>query len=294
MTQTEADRTADAEAADPLLRQVGRIVRAARTTRGMPRRVLSEASGISPRYLAQLEAGHGNISIVLLQRVAEALDLRLVDLLADARSEAEERVLGLFRRADPATQASVVHRLEVAADVPDRARRICLIGLRGAGKSTLGRRAGDVLKIPFVELNRDIEAQGGMPVAEIMALYGPEGYRQLEAEAVRRVAARNDRLILAVAGGIVSAPETYATLLARYHTIWVKASPEEHMARVRGQGDMRPMEGQPRAMEQLRLLLETRMADYARADAQLETSGKTEDQSLKALLKLIRGMGLLD
>lgn len=294
MTEAPRPRRLSGDAIDPLLGHVGRVVRTARTARGMPRRVLSEASGISPRYLAQLESGQGNISIALLQRVARALDLRLVDLLGDPQSRAEQQLLGLFRRADQATRLAVLHRLEVAAEVPDRAHRICLIGLRGAGKSTLGRRAGEALGLPFVELNEDIETQGGMPVAEIMALYGAEGYRQLEAEAVRRVAARNDRLILAVAGGIVSAPETYATLLARYHTIWLKAAPEEHMARVRAQGDIRPMEGQPRAMDQLRALLEARAPDYARADAQLDTSGKTEEQSLQAVLKLIRSKGFLD
>lgn len=294
MTETPVPTRLAAAATDPLLADLGRLVRATRRAKGMPRRVLSEASGISPRYLAQIESGQGNISIALMQRVAAALDLRLVDLLADPQSRAEQQLLSLFRRADRATQQAVIHRLEVAAEVPDRAQRICLIGLRGAGKSTLGRRAGAALDVPFVELNRDIEAQGGMPVAEIMALYGAEGYRQLEAEAVRRVAARDDRLILAVAGGIVSERETYATLLARYHTIWVRTTPEEHMARVRGQGDMRPMEGQPRAMEQLRALLDARSADYARADVQLNTSGKTPDQSLKAMLKLIRDNGFLD
>ena len=281
------------DSVDPLLQRVGRIVRATRAARGMPRRVLSEASGVSPRYLAQLESGQGNISLALMQRVAHALGLRVADLVSDPQGEEERRLTALYRRADRATREAVMHRLEVAAEVPDRAQRICLIGLRGAGKSTLGRRAGEALDVPFVELNKDIEAQGGMPVSEIMALYGGEGYRQLEAEAVRRVAARNDRLILAVAGGIVSEPDTYTTLLTRYHTIWVKAAPEEHMARVRAQGDMRPMEGQPQAMEQLRTLLETRTAEYARADAQLDTSGKTEDQSLKAMLKLIRDRGFL-
>lgn len=282
------------DSADPLLQRVGRIVRAARTAQGMPRRVLSEASGVSPRYLAQLEGGQGNISLALLHRIARALDLRVADLVSDPQGEEERRLVALFRQADRATRESVLHRLEVAADLPDRAQRICLIGLRGAGKSTLGRRAGEALGVPFVELNKDIEAQGGMPVSEIMALYGAEGYRQLEAEAVRRVAARNSRLILAVAGGIVSEADTYSTLLARYHTIWLKAEPEEHMARVRAQGDNRPMDGQPRAMDQLCTLLDARSAEYARADARLDTSGKTEDQSLKAILKLIRGMGILD
>jgi XRE family aerobic/anaerobic benzoate catabolism transcriptional regulator len=278
---------------NPLLLRVGRIVRAARTEKGMPRRVLSEASGISPRYLAQLESGQGNISLALMQRVARALGISVVDLVSDPQREEERRLVMLFRHADQPTRDAVIHRLEVAAEVPDRARRICLIGLRGAGKSTLGRRAGEALGVPFVELNKDIEVQGGMPVPEIMALYGAEGYRQLEAEAVRRVAVRHDRLILAVAGGIVSDPKTYATLLARYHTIWVKASPQEHMARVRAQGDSRPMEGQPRAMEQLRALLEARSTDYARADAQLDTTGRTLEQSLTAMLDLIREKGFL-
>lgn len=288
-----SDQRPPDDSADPLLQRVGRIVRAARTTRGMPRRILSEASGVSPRYLAQIESGQGNISLTLLQRVAQALDLRVADLVSEPQGEEERRLVALFRLADRPTRESVIHRLEVAADLPDRAQRICLIGLRGAGKSTLGRRAAEALGIPFLELNDVIETQGGMPVAEIMALYGAEGYRQLEAEAVRRVAARNDRLILAVAGGIVGEAQTYSTLLARYNTIWLKASADEHMARVRAQGDMRPMEGQPQAMDQLRALLEARTEDYSRADAQLDTSGKTEDQSLKAMLKLIRDRGFL-
>lgn len=279
---------------DDLLGRLGRNVRAARSARRMPRRVLSELSGVSPRYLAQLESGQGNISIGLLHRVSEALDIPLIDLLGDEAHTDELRVMELFRNADENTRASVLHRLEHAAPGPDRAQRICLIGLRGAGKSTLGRGAGETLGMPFVELNKDIELKAGMPVGEIMALYGADGYRQLEAEAVRRVASRHDRLILAVAGGIVSEPETYATLLSRYHTIWVKATPEEHMTRVRAQGDMRPMQGRPEAMVQLRALLEARQDDYNRAQASLETSGRTPDASLSDLLALIRSRGFLD
>lgn len=290
----EASGFTEVSSTDMLLDRLGTRVRAARTARGMPRRELSEASGVSPRYLAQLESGQGNISVALLDRVARALGLELVDLFGDAGNEAEQRLVRLFRHADEATRRAIIQRLEMAADVPDRAQRICLIGLRGAGKSTLGRSAGEALKMPFVELNKDIEIQGGMPVSEIMALYGAEGYRQLEAEAVRRIAARHDRLILAVAGGIVSEPETYGTLLSRFHTIWVRTTPEEHMSRVRAQGDMRPMEGQPRAMDQLRTLLKDRQSDYARADAQLDTSGVTPDESLKALLGLIQAHGFLD
>ncbi|MFK7876111.1 MAG: helix-turn-helix transcriptional regulator [Paracoccaceae bacterium] len=279
---------------DALLMRLGKRVRAARSARGMPRRVLSDVSGVSPRYLAQLESGQGNISITLLQRVVDALDLSLLDVLGEVKDQDETRLVRLFRMADSGTQSAVIQRLEVAAEVPDRAQRICLIGLRGAGKSTLGRKAGKALGLPFIELNKDIELQGGMPVAEIMALYGADGYRQLEAEAVRRVAARHDRLILAVAGGIVSDKDTYATLLARFHTIWVRTSPSEHMARVQDQGDNRPMEGQPKAMEQLCTLLDTRKQDYARAMAQLDTSDQTPEQSAAALQSLIAAHGFLD
>lgn len=249
---------------------------------------------MSPRYLAQLESGQGNISIGLLNRVADALDVALVDLLGDETHADELRLVELFRGADESTRAGVLHRLEQATPGPDRAHRICLIGLRGAGKSTLGRGAGDALGLPFVELNKDIELKAGMPVGEIMALYGADGYRQLEAEAVRRVAARHNRLILAVAGGIVSEPETYATLLSRYHTVWVRATAEDHMHRVRAQGDMRPMSGRPEAMKQLRALLEQRQDAYSRAEAALDTSGRSPEESLTDLLGLIRSRGFLD
>lgn len=278
---------------DDLLTRLGHNVRTARTAQRMPRRVLSDLSSVSPRYLAQLESGQGNISIGLLHRVAQAMGLSLMELLGDEKSQEESRLVDLFRNADDNTRAGVMHRLELSAPAADRAQRICLIGLRGAGKSTLGRAAGKTLGVPFVELNKDIELKAGMPIGEIMALYGADGYRQLEAEAVRRVAGRHNRLILAVAGGIVSEPETYATLLARYHTIWIKASPDEHMNRVRAQGDMRPMRGQPEAMAQLRALLEDRQASYDRSDASLDTSGKSVEASHAELLALIKERGFL-
>lgn len=294
MTETTSQmQREESVSPEPLLLQVGKAVREARAAQGIPRRVLSEKSGVSARYLAQLEGGQGNISITLLEKVSRALGLRLVDILADGASASEQRLVDLFRRVDTATQEAVIRRLEVAAEVPDRAQRICLIGLRGAGKSTLGRMAGKQLDMPFVELNKDIELQAGMPVAEIMALYGAEGYRQLEAEAVRRVAARHDRLILAVAGGIVGDRETYATVLERFHTIWLKAAPDDHMSRVRAQGDMRPMQGQPGAMDQLRGLLAAREGEYGRALAQVDTHGQSVEQSLGDLVALIQARGFL-
>ncbi len=290
----EAASDADREV-EIVIARVGERVRRARDRKGIPRRVLSEKSGVSPRYLAQLEAGEGNISIGLLQRVAHALDHKIEWLVGedDPWSSEALRVADLFRTANARTQARVLATLSPEPVAAARAHRICLVGLRGAGKSTLGRRAGDVLGIPFLELNREIEEQSGMPVEELMALYGQEGYRRLEAQAIDRVIATHDTMILAVAGGIVAEPETYNVLLSKFHTIWVKATPAEHMARVREQGDTRPMAGNPEAMEQLRSILTAREALYERALAKLDTSGRTEDESLDEMLALIRSHDFL-
>ncbi len=273
-----------------LIARVGERVRKARERKGIPRRVLSEISGVSPRYLAQLEAGEGNISIGLLQRVASALDHRIEWLMTEEDPWSSEalHVADLYRSANTETRARVMHLLRPESAAELRAQRICLLGLRGAGKSTLGQKAGEALNIPFVELNREIEEQSGMPVNEVMALYGQEGYRKLEAQAVTRVIQTHDTMILAVAGGIVAAPDTYTTLLNRFHTIWVKASPTEHMDRVRAQGDTRPMAGNPEAMADLKSILTSREALYEKAQVSLDTSGKTTAQSLQDLLALIR------
>ncbi len=273
-----------------LIVRAGERVRRARERKGIPRRVLSEMSGVSPRYLAQLESGEGNISIGLLQRVALALDHRIEWLVGDEDPWTSDamRVADLFRSATSQVQERVLAELSPESVENLRAHRICLIGLRGAGKSTLGADLGSTLSIPFVELNRDIEEQAGMPVSEVMALYGQDGYRKLEAQAIDRIIATHDTMVLAVAGGIVAEPETYKRLLNHFHTIWLKASPEEHMSRVRAQGDERPMAGNPEAMDQLRSILRSREALYDKALAHLDTSGKTEKASLKELLSLVK------
>ena len=295
VTPVDDAASPDRAVADLML-QVGERVRKARERKGIPRRVLSEISGVSPRYLAQLESGAGNISIGLLKRVALALDHRIEWLVGEDDPWTSEalRVADLFRSADRKTQDEVLRALDPEPEASQRANRICLIGLRGAGKSTLGRMAGEALDLPFVELNREIEAHGGMEIAEIMGLYGPEGYRTLEAEALARIIATHDRMILAVAGGIVAEPRTYQTLLTRFHTIWLKAAPDEHMQRVRAQGDERPMAGNPEAMTQLRSLLTSREMLYDRAQARLDTSGQTRETSLTHLLALIGERGFLD
>jgi XRE family aerobic/anaerobic benzoate catabolism transcriptional regulator len=293
-TKPSAVDPVEAEVAK-LMARVGERVRKARERKGIPRRVLSEQSGVSPRYLAQLEAGEGNISIGLLQRVAIALDHRIEWLIGedDPWNSDALRVADMFRSATAQTQASVLRILSPEPAESLRANRICLIGLRGAGKSTLGALVGQALGLPFVELNSEIEEQSGMPVDELLALYGQEGYRKLEAQAIERIISTYESMVLAVAGGIVAEPETYATLLNTFHTIWLKTSPEEHMARVRAQGDERPMAGNPEAMEQLKSILTSREALYGKAQANLDTSGRSPETSLAELLSVIERQGFL-
>jgi XRE family aerobic/anaerobic benzoate catabolism transcriptional regulator len=265
--------------------KVGEEVRRARERKGLARRRLSELSGVSQRYLAQLEAGEGNISIALLHRVAVALGVSVGALVGGEPS----RVATLYDAAGPATRARVLEILEGGG----RGQRIALIGLRGAGKTTLGRRLGESLDLPFVELNREIEAQSGMAVNEVIALYGQEGYRRLELRALERVAATRDRLVLAVAGGLVTAPDTFGFLLSHFHAVWLKASPQEHMQRVRAQGDERPMAGNPKAMEELNALLAGRETLYASAAATVDTSGRTLAASAAELERAVRALGVL-
>ena len=270
--------------------QIASKVRQARSNVHMSRRVLAEKSGVSQRYLAQLESAEGNISIALLLRVAMALDLQLEWLLKDAEPLDQDltKLLALYQKADPTLRARIMEQLEDRQNADERAKRICLVGLRGAGKSTLGALAADRLSVPFLELNKEIETMAGMAVGEIIGLYGQEGYRKLEQDALLQVSDDHDHVMMAAAGGVVEDAETYDMLLSRFHTVWLRASPDDHMRRVREQGDERPMAGNPAAMEQLKRLLTERQTAYARADAQLNTSGLTLDQSLEQLITLIR------
>lgn len=278
-----------------LMKRVGERVRRARELKGIPRRVLSDISGVSPRYLAQLESGEGNISIGLLQKVAIALDYRIEWFVCaeDPWSSDTMRVTNLFRRAGYQTRQEVLDLLEPDTEADMRAQRVCLIGMRGAGKSTLGAMAGATLGVPFVELNREIEEQSGMPINELVAFYGQEGYRKLESQALERVVATHDAMILAVAGGIVSDPQTYTMLLNHFHTVWLKATPEDHMERVLAQGDTRPMAGNPEAMDQLRSILTSRETLYGRALSHIDTSGKSLAETHDELVAVIRERGFL-
>lgn len=265
-----------------VLRNLAVNLRQKRKEKKLSRRVLAEAAGVSQRYLAQIEVGKGNVSIGILQRVAHALDSSLLKLLSTI--EPADKFSEIFSAAPIETQNAVLQLLSI----PDKKKRIALLGLRGAGKSTLGKQAAEILDIPFIELNNVVERLAAMPVGEIISMYGPDGYRKLEADALTEVLAQHDRCILAVAGGIVTNREIYNRLINGFHTIWVQASPEDHMARVRAQGDLRPMKGHGQAMDRLRDILKARRLDYGRADVRLNTSNAREPIVLRSLLEIIR------
>ncbi|MEO0328245.1 MAG: helix-turn-helix transcriptional regulator [Pseudomonadota bacterium] len=272
-----------------LMACVGARVKDSRRQKKMSRRVLSEISEVSPRYLAQLENGDGNISIGLLKRIAIALGTPIEYFLSDDEILATETatISSLFRSADTSVRAKVLQLLDPDRPANSKAERICLIGLRGAGKSTLGPLLAAETGSSFIELTSQIEKRAGMPTAEIIALYGQEGYRELEASALNDVVNSKTRVILAAAGGVVADEEAFQMLLSCFHTIWLKANPSDHMQRVREQGDLRPMEGNPQAMVQLRLILQSREAQYQKADYVIDTSNKSVETSKSELRDLI-------
>ncbi|WP_456756335.1 MULTISPECIES: helix-turn-helix transcriptional regulator [unclassified Bradyrhizobium] len=274
------------------LEQLGQRVRTTRALRGMSRKVLAKVSGISERYIAQLESGKGNVSIVLLRRVAGAMGAHLEDLIPTSEPIPDWAVIrDLLRKASPSQIAQAKDMLAgSSALAPRRASfsGIALIGLRGAGKTTLGRMLAKKIGWSFVELNKEIEAQNGLSVAEIIALYGQEGFRRMEQAALTQLLARKELMVLATGGGIVSEALTFDLILSSFYTIWLKAEPEEHMARVRRQGDLRPMADDRSAMAELRNILVSREPLYARASAVVDTAGLSVDAAAARLIDSVR------
>ena len=270
---------------------LGDRVREARAKRGHSRKQLATDSGVSERYLAQLESGQGNVSILLLRQIAGALDLALTELLADDSEESAELALTtqFLKRLPRQTLAAVRSRLvrDYGNARDERMKRIALIGLRGAGKSTLGAKLAKTLGVPFIELDREIEREAGTSLSEIFLLYGQAGYRRYERRCLERILEKNGRVVIATGGSIVSEPGTYELLLSSCFTVWLKASPEEHMARVVAQGDTRPMAGNDQAMEDLRRILEGRAMLYGQADVVVDTAGKPVERSLAELRKSV-------
>jgi XRE family aerobic/anaerobic benzoate catabolism transcriptional regulator len=273
------------------LQRLGDRVREHRARRGMTRKILARDSGVSERYLAQLESGRGNVSVLLLRQIGQALNLPIADLVRDDNDQSVELTLiqQLLKRLPSAKLAKV--RAQLVRDYGSvygaRENRIALIGLRGAGKSTLGAALAKELGMPFVELDHEVEAEAGTSLHEIFLLHGQAGFRRYERRALERMLESNDRCVVATGGSIVSEPATYDLLLSTCFTVWLKAAPEEHMARVAAQGDYRPMAGNRAAMEDLRRILAGREKLYAQADVTIDTAGKAIEASLAQLVRAI-------
>ena len=277
------------------LSELGGRVRAWRARRGMTRKALASDSGLSERFLADVESGKGNVSINSLEAAARALNISILELLQDAPRPALARAQGLLSRLDD-TQLDQACALLGSTfglnDASGREKRIALIGLRGAGKSTLGAQLAAERDVPFIELDREIEREAGTSMNEILLLHGQAGYRRYERRALFRIAEDHpDGVVMTTGGSIVSERETFDLLQSRFYCVWLKASPEEHMARVVAQGDMRPFTATQgataEAMEDLRRILASRESLYARADAVVDTAARTLKQSMTDLKRAV-------
>jgi XRE family aerobic/anaerobic benzoate catabolism transcriptional regulator len=277
------------------LAELGARVRAWRARRGMTRKQLAADSGLSERFLADVEGGKGNVSINSLEAAARALNITILELLQDAPKPALARVQGLLAHLDD-TQLDQAYSLLAGSfglgNEQGRERRIALIGLRGAGKSTLGAQLAAQRGVPFVELDREIEREAGTSMNEILLLHGQAGYRRYERRALFRIAEDHaNGVVMTTGGSIVSERETFDLLQSRFYCVWLKANPEEHMSRVVAQGDMRPFDttrgASNEAMDDLRRILASREALYARADAVVDTGARTVKQSLKDLERAV-------
>ena len=274
-----------------LLCRLGQRLRDARARCGLTRRDLALRSHVSERYLAQLELGHANPSVLVLARLAEALGLGLASLLEDATtSDIDLTLLVQWLRGQPAgSLRNLRTRLleDSAPDLASRARRIALLGLRGAGKSTLGARLARERGLPFFELDREIERDAGTSLAELFLLHGEAGYRRHERQCLERLLRDYERCVIATGGSLVTEPATFDLLRTACTCIWLKALPSEHMARVLAQGDTRPMAGNAAAMEDLERILRQREPLYARADVVVDTATLDPETSYARLLAAI-------
>ena len=291
MTVTREITEQDASAT---LIELGSRIRAWRARRGMTRKALAADSGLSERFLADVESGKGNVSINSLEAVAGALNITVIDLLQDAPRPALARTHGLLSRLDDSQLDQAYGLLGSSFGLSDdlsREQRVALIGLRGAGKSTLGAQLATERGVPFIELDREIEREAGTSMNEILLLHGQAGYRRYERRALLRIAEEHpDGVVMTTGGSIVSEQETFDLLQSRFYCVWLKASPEEHMVRVVAQGDMRPFDSNGashEALEDIRRILASREVLYARADAVVDTAARTLKQSMTDLKRAV-------
>lgn len=275
------------------LRAFGERIRGERARRGMSRKLLAHHAGISERYLTQLESGKGNVSILLLRQIAAALGLPLGRLLDEETPAPEMTLVRQFLARLSPEQLRDAYTSLTATFADDaqllRAGRVALVGLRGAGKTTIGAAAANELEVPFFELDKEIERLSGTSLGSILELYGQPAYRRYEMKALQELLAAQPRFIVATGGSLVSESATYELLLRSCFTVWVRTTPEEHMQRVLNQGDLRPVAqsgaGSLQAMDDLRRILEERSELYGRADATIDTTGKSIRESVRDLLE---------
>jgi XRE family aerobic/anaerobic benzoate catabolism transcriptional regulator len=286
----------DSEARDPFLTALGERVRALRSRRGLTRKALARLAEVSERHLANVESGVGNASIQFLRQLAAVLNCSLAEMIGDETASSPEWLMirEILRGRPDEELAKVRTALAGMFEAPTsetaRRRRVALIGLRGAGKSSLGRMLADGWRVPFIELSRHIETMAGCSVSEIHSLYGPNAYRRYEYRALEDAIRRFPRAVIATPGGIVSDPATFNLLLSHCYTVWLKASPEDHMGRVVAQGDTRPMQGNREAMEDLKNILESRSAFYSKADQSFDTSEMTQEAAFTGLTEQLRAV----
>ena len=278
----------------PFLSTLGDRVRDLRARKGMTRRAVALAAGVSERHLANLESGTGNASILILLQVAQALQCSLFELLGDITTSSPEWLLIrelLEKRTEAELRRARIQLGEMfgshgSADA--RVNRIALVGLRGAGKTSLGQRLAQDLGFAFVELSREIEKFAGCSISEIHNLYGTNAYRRYERRALEEAIQIYPEVVIATPGGLVSDPATFNEVLTHCFTVWLQAKPEDHMSRVAAQGDMRPMAASKEAMDDLKRILEGRAAFYAKADLALDTSAQDLEQTFKLLRMQVR------
>ncbi len=284
----------DDDVKNPFLVTLGDRVRALRERRGMTRKAVALAAQISERHLASLEYGTGNASILILLQVAQALQCSLAEMLGDVTTSSPEWLMlrEMLEHCDEAAlrrvRVAVGELLGTGGGNAARSSRVALIGLRGAGKSTLGQMLAEDLGFPFVELSREIEKFAGCGIAEIQALYGMNAYRRYERRALEEAIQIYPEAVIATPGGLVSDPATFNQLLAHCTTVWLYADPQDHMRRVIAQGDTRPMAASKEAMKDLKGILASRAAFYSKADFKLDTSEQPLEVTFFALRNLVR------
>jgi XRE family aerobic/anaerobic benzoate catabolism transcriptional regulator len=279
---------------DPFLIALGERLKLLRARRGLTRKALAQLSGVSERHLANVETGVGNASVQFLRQLCGVLNCSLAEMTGDETASTPDwlmirEILRGRNEEELARARSVLAELfDSPVSEASRRQRIALIGLRGAGKSSLGRLLADEINAPFIELSSQIEQLAGCSIAEIHALYGQGAYRRYEQRALEEIIRHYPRAVIATPGGIVSEPATFNLLLSHCYTVWLKASPEEHMGRVLAQGDRRPMSGNREAMDDLKRILESRAQFYSKADKIVDTSELSHEAAFAGLMEQFR------